>query len=49
VHWNGRPRRIAVDVADTEPLLGMALLYGCEVMIQVIEGGTLSIHEMLSS
>jgi clan AA aspartic protease len=49
VRWNGRSRRIAVDVADTEPLLGMALLYGCELMIQVIEGGELSIREMLQS
>lgn len=49
VHWNGRPRRIAVDVANTEPLLGMALLYGHELMIQVIEGGALSVRELLRS
>jgi clan AA aspartic protease len=49
VHWNGRPLRIAVDVADTEPLLGMALLYGHELMIEVIEGGALSIRELLRS
>jgi clan AA aspartic protease len=49
VHWNGRSRRIAVDVADSEPLLGMALLYGYELTIQVVEGGDLSIREMLPS
>ncbi len=38
--WDGRPRRIAVDVADTEPLLGMGLLYGHELNLQVIEGGS---------
>src|SRR3954469_1913152 len=49
VHWNGKSRRIAVDVADSEPLLGMALLYGYELTIQVVEGGDLSIREMLPS
>jgi clan AA aspartic protease len=37
--WDGRPRRIIVDVADTDPLLGMGLLYGHELNLQVIEGG----------
>lgn len=37
--WNGQPRRIAVDAAETEPLLGMGLLYGHELNLQVIEGG----------
>jgi clan AA aspartic protease len=49
VHWNGRPHRIAVDVADTEPLLGTSLLYGCELTIQVIESGAVEIHELLRS
>ena len=37
--WGGRPRRIVVDAADTDPLLGMALLYGHELNLQVVEGG----------
>lgn len=37
--WNGRPRRIPVDAADTEPLLGMGLLEGHELNVQVIHGG----------
>ena len=37
--WNGRPRRIPVDAADTAPLLGTGLLYGHELSLQVIEGG----------
>jgi clan AA aspartic protease len=37
--WEGRPRRIIVDVADTDPLLGMGLLYGHELNLEVIEGG----------
>jgi clan AA aspartic protease len=37
--WDGRPRRIPVDSADTEPLLGMSLLEGHELNVQVIQGG----------
>jgi clan AA aspartic protease len=37
--WDGRPRRVIVDVADTDPLLGMGLLYGHELNLEVIEGG----------
>lgn len=43
VLWDGRPRRILVEEADTDPLVGMALLYGYEVGIEVIEGGRVSI------
>ena len=32
VIWDGRPRRIAVDEADCDPLVGMSLLYGCELI-----------------
>jgi len=28
VMWDGQPRRVAVDEADTDPLVGMGLLYG---------------------
>ena len=31
--WDGQPRRVAVDAADTGPLLGMSLLDGCELTI----------------
>lgn len=37
--WNGQPRRIPVDAADTEPLLGMGLLDGHELNVQVMNGG----------
>src|SRR5436190_16264135 len=30
VQWDYKPRRIPIDVADTDPLVGMALLYGHE-------------------
>jgi clan AA aspartic protease len=49
VLWNGQPRRVAVDVVETDSLLGMALLYGQELTIQVIEGGAVWIRDMLQS
>jgi hypothetical protein len=33
--WDGKARRILVDEADTDPLVGMALLTGYELMMQV--------------
>jgi clan AA aspartic protease len=44
--WDGQPRRIAVDAADTEPLLGMSLLDGHELNLQVIEGGQALIRSL---
>ena len=44
VVWNGRRRRISVDAANVNPLLGMRLLYGHELRVQVIEDGDLEIE-----
>ncbi len=49
VFWNGQPRRISVEVADTEPLLGMGLMYGSELTIEILEGGMVSIRDLLRS
>ena len=44
VLWNGRLLRVPVGAADSDPLLGMALLYGHEVTIRVLEGGEVFIQ-----
>jgi clan AA aspartic protease len=44
VIWDGRPRRILVDVADTTPLVGMGLLSGYRVTIDVVAGGRVIIQ-----
>ena len=44
--WDGAPRRIAVDAADTDPLLGMALLYNYELTVQVVAGGRVMIQAL---
>lgn len=46
VIWDGRPRNILVEAADTDPLIGMALLYGHDLHMQVIEGGRVAIEPL---
>ena len=44
VNWDGRPRRIAVDAANTAPLVGMALMEGFELKMQIREGGHVTLR-----
>ncbi len=46
VIWDGVPRRVAVDSAETDPLVGMGLLYGSELSIKVIDGGNVVINRL---
>jgi clan AA aspartic protease len=46
VIWDGKPRNILVEAADTDPLVGMALLYGYDLHMQVIEGGRVIIEPL---
>jgi clan AA aspartic protease len=46
VRWDGRSRRIPVDEADTEPLVGMALLKGYELKMQVRPRGKVTIKRL---
>jgi clan AA aspartic protease len=43
VDWNGQSKSVEVEAADAQPLLGMALMQGFELRIQVIPGGSTSI------
>ncbi len=43
VVWDGKVRSILVDEADTEPLVGMKLLQGFEVRMQVRARGKVTI------
>lgn len=49
VFWNGRLSRIPVGALDSAPLLGMTLLQGSELAIQVIAGGEVMIQEIRAS
>jgi clan AA aspartic protease len=46
VVWDGEPRRIAVDEADIDPLVGMSLLYGYELIVQAVESGSVMIQPL---
>jgi clan AA aspartic protease len=46
VIWDGAPRRILVEAAATEPLIGMRLLDGHELRIQVRSGGSVTIEAL---
>jgi clan AA aspartic protease len=43
VVWDGTMRQVTVDVAETEPLVGMTLLDGYEVTIQALVGGVVTL------
>jgi clan AA aspartic protease len=43
VIWDGQYRDIDVAESETDPLIGMALLHGYRLQINVIEGGTIEI------
>jgi clan AA aspartic protease len=46
VIWDGQARLVEIDAAETDPLVGMGLLYGQEVRIQAIDGGTVTIEAL---
>jgi clan AA aspartic protease len=46
VDWDGEARRIPVDEAETVPLVGMSLLEGYEIVVQVQRGGNVSVRAL---
>ena len=46
VVWDGNERRVLVDEADTEPLVGMALLTGYELKMEVRSRGKVTIKRL---
>lgn len=46
VIWDGQPRTVETDEADTDVLMGMSLIYGYELRMQAIDGGRVSIEIM---
>ena len=45
VDWDSQPRDVEVEAADAQPLLGMALMRGSELRIQVAPGGSVTVVE----
>ena len=46
VEWDGRDRRIRIYVFDADPLVGMAMLRGCELKMQVRSRGRVTIKRL---
>jgi clan AA aspartic protease len=46
VIWDGQYRTIDIAESETEPLLGMAMLYGYRLQVDAVEGGILKIEAL---
>ena len=46
VVWHGLPRSVECLVTEGGPLIGMTLLRGSALRIQVVEGGAVEIEEL---
>ena len=46
VIWDGQPLRVMVDEADTEPLVGMMLMDGYELNVEVMDGGMVTLRRI---
>ena len=46
VLWDGKERRVLVEEADTDPLVGMALLSGYELRMQVRSRGKVTLKRL---
>lgn len=44
VIWDGQPITFFVDESDSEPLVGMALMYGYNIFIQNVDGGIVTLR-----
>ena len=44
--WDGKFRTIKVNEADTDSLVGLGLLYGYQMCIQVTDGGSFEIRSL---
>ena len=44
--WDGEYRDIPINEAETDPLVGMSLLYGYDLQIQAVEGGSVTISPL---
>jgi clan AA aspartic protease len=44
--WDGNFLTIPIDEADSEPLVGMSLMEGYQLMVQVFEGGRVELSKV---
>ena len=46
IEWFGVTRRILVSAVGTEALVGMSLLDGCELRVEVVVGGAVEVRRL---
>jgi clan AA aspartic protease len=46
IFWDGNLLTIPVDEADSEPLVGMSLMEGYQLVVQVFEGGSIELSKV---
>jgi clan AA aspartic protease len=46
VMWDGQPRTVTVEAADTDPLVGMSLLDRHSLRIDVLRGGVVTVSAL---
>lgn len=46
VIWDGEIKTIDVAASETEPLIGMSLLYGFKLEVEAVENGTVAIKSL---
>jgi hypothetical protein len=44
--WDGEYLDIPINESETDPLVGMSLLYGYDLRIQTVVGGIVTIEEL---
>ncbi|NET00319.1 MAG: clan AA aspartic protease [Sphaerospermopsis sp. SIO1G1] len=44
--WDGVPIKIPIDEAESEPLVGMSLMQGYQLIIQVFAGGSVELRKI---
>ena len=44
--WDNQPITVSVDEAASEPLIGMSLMYGYELLVPVVEGATFTLRKL---
>lgn len=46
VHWRGQNRSIPVQETDGDILLGMSLLHGSRLLVDVLDGGDVTVSDI---
>lgn len=49
VLWDGQPQTIPIYEMDAEPLVGMSLMYGYELVLPVVDGATFTLGSIATT